>query len=478
MGNVPFCDVRPGLLMSKILQVFYFICYGLAALAIAFMAPKIFPETPHAVAWLAGAVVFLAGALMHEIASRCYQASLDRHRIAVLHRAYVEAMDDLDRLSVDLRALKRTVSGNGAPVAQAIRSEAAESEPAAAPVRREPEPDAPAWANLDPIVEDEPGSEAFADPPEPADAPTPEGAAAPSVPQTAEEKLLTSLVQRLDGPRGRTQRAADDPFGSGAGSLIERETLDTVREALVENRLDLYRQAVVTLPQRKEKHQDCDIRIASDGGDFMPPSLYNEILRANGLLQPVEDLFLFRTVQLLSATPPLAAGSYAFCKIQPESLADAAFFRQFTDFLKGEDDLVSSIAFEFREADLIDLDDTGAQALGSLVDLGFNLCVSHLHNFDVEADRLSDGGVRFVKIDVEALMPAIGDETEMARVRRMKHGFDDAGIDLIVTGVANEQLLVELLDFDIEFGQGPLFGDPRRTGQPAPAADEGRRGRL
>lgn len=464
--------------MSKILQVIYFICYALAGLAIAFMAPKIFPETPHAVAWLSGAVVFLAGALMHEIASRCYQASLDRHRIAVLHRAYVEAMDDLDRLSVDLRALKRAMLGDGAPVAPVMRSEAAESEPEAPPARPERAPDTPAWANLDPIVEDEPDLEVFADPPKPADAPMPESVAAQPVPQTAEEKLLASLVQRLDGPHGRTQRAADDPFGSGGGSLIERETLDAVREALSENRLDLYLQPVVTLPQRKEKHQDCDLRIASDSGDFMPPSLYNEILRANGLLQPVEDLFLFRTVQVLSARPPLAAGSYAFCRIQPESLADGAFFRQFTDFLIGEDDLVSSIAFEFREADLIDLDDTGAQALGMLVDLGFNLCVSHLNNFDVEADRLSDGGVRFVKVDVEALMPAIGDETEMARVRRMKHGFDDAGIDLIVTGVANEQLLVELLDFDIEFGQGPLFGDPRRVDQPAAAADEGRRSRL
>ncbi len=93
--------------MSKVLQFFYFLCYGLAALAIAFMAPKIFPETPHSVAILAGAVVFLCGALMHEIASRCYYASLDRRRLALLHRAYQEASDELDRLATEVQRLKR-----------------------------------------------------------------------------------------------------------------------------------------------------------------------------------------------------------------------------------------------------------------------------------------------------------------------------------------------------------------------------------
>lgn len=464
--------------MSKVLQFFYFVCYGLAALAIAFMAPKIFPETPRSVAWLAGAVVFLAGALMHEIASRCYQASLDRHRIAVLHRAYVEAMDDLDRLSVDLRALKRAMAAQADPAAADAHPRNTVSESSSLPERPERDSGATAWANLEPIVDDEPELEVFTEPPAPADAPMPQKAATETAPATAADKLLATLTQRLHAPTGATRRAADDPFGSGGGSLIERDTLDTVRGALEENRLDLYLQPVVTLPQRKARHQDCELRIASDGGDFMPPALYNEILRANGLLQPVEDMFLFRTVQLLGGGPSSAPGSYTFCKIKPESLADGAFFRQFAEYLRGVDDLVSSIAFEFREADLIDLDDTGAAALGSLVDLGFNLCVSHLNNFDVEADRLSDGGVRFVKVDVEALMPAIGDETEMARVRRLKHGLDDAGMDLIVTGVANEQLLVELLDFDIEFGQGPLFGDPRRVGPPPAAVDEGKRGRV
>lgn len=449
--------------MSKVLQVFYFICYGLAALAIAFMTPKIFPETPRAVAWLAGVVVFLAGALMHEIAARCYQSSLDRHRLAVLHRAYVEARDDIDRLGIDLRTLKdRSAQGTT--------------------LRRTIEP-APEMAPRAPAVSAAPDGDPVSAPvPSPSPPAAPPAAPTPSVEISSadgvhERRLLTSLVARLyaldDG---------NDGDGGGrtsvvSGSLIERETLNAVRDALRQGSVDVYVRPIVTLPQRKARHFDCESRINTEGGDFMPPALYMEILRANGLREAVDDMFLFRTVQSVARTAPAEPGSYSFCAVQPHSLSNKTFFDDFLEYLRETDDLVSRIAFEFRERDLIELDDAGAEALGALVDEGFHLCVSELENFDVEADRLAEGGVRFVKVDAKMLAPAVADDAEAARVMRLKSGLDDAGIDLIVTGVANEQLLVELLDFDIGYGEGTLFGDPRK-GAHQPAAAQSQRGRA
>lgn len=434
--------------MSKILQIVYFACYGLAALAIAVVAPKLFPETPRGVSWLAGAVVFLAGALMHEIASRCYQSSLDRHRLAVLHRAYVEAMEDIDRLSVELRSLKR----KGLDVAASMPAP-------------EPEPET--------LVTD-----GLFDDPEPV--PVAPGDTPPSRETealSADAALRQRLLQRLYAS------ATDGESGGGgtavvSGSLIERETLNAVRDALRNGDVDLYLQPVVTLPQRKPQHFDCDARIVSERGDFMPPALYTEILKANDLVPPVEDMLLYRTVERIETAPSLGAGSYGFCRIPPSVLADRAFFRDFLAYLGAADDLVSRVSFEFTETDVIELDETEAQALAALVDKGYHLCISDLRNFDVEADQLADGGVRFVKVVASALMPAVADEAAAARVRRLKTGLDAQRIDLIVTGVESEQLLVELLDFDLEFGQGPLFGDARRSGDGAALAAGGRRGRA
>jgi cyclic-di-GMP phosphodiesterase TipF (flagellum assembly factor) len=43
---------------------------------------------------------------------------------------------------------------------------------------------------------------------------------------------------------------------------------------------------------------------------------------------------------------------------------------------------------------------------------------------------------------------------------------DSAGIDLIVEKIETEQMLVELLEYSIDFGQGYLFGEPRLSKEP------------
>jgi cyclic-di-GMP phosphodiesterase TipF (flagellum assembly factor) len=209
----------------------------------------------------------------------------------------------------------------------------------------------------------------------------------------------------------------------------------------------------------------------------MPPGMYQGVVRDRDLTRPVGDLILFHSVRLAGAMRGIEPGGYAFCRIPTECLSDRAFLTDFIAWLRDEDDLESRVVFEFLEADVIDLDDAGADALGTLVDLGFHLCISDLRNFDVDAAQLVDGGVRFVKVDAGMLLPALADETEFAHVRRFKSALDEVGLDLIVTGVANEQLLVELLDFDIAFGAGPLFGEPRKSNPLLPAAER-RQGRA
>ncbi|MCH8138456.1 MAG: EAL domain-containing protein [Proteobacteria bacterium] len=46
-------------------------------------------------------------------------------------------------------------------------------------------------------------------------------------------------------------------------------------------------------------------------------------------------------------------------------------------------------------------------------------------------------------------------------VEALKQGLNDNDIDLIVEKLEAEEDLIELLDYDIDFGQGYLFGEPR-----------------
>src|SRR5262245_45850529 len=124
----------------------------------------------------------------------------------------------------------------------------------------------------------------------------------------AEVKVLQSLVeqvstrdaQRAERPAERPMRLAavggavvlpphgeaprDGGPGPAPGQPSESEILEHVREGLRMNRVDLYVQPVVSLPQRKRRHLECFSRIRTVDGTILLPQQYIEVAAREGLI--------------------------------------------------------------------------------------------------------------------------------------------------------------------------------------------------
>jgi cyclic-di-GMP phosphodiesterase TipF (flagellum assembly factor) len=61
---------------------------------------------------------------------------------------------------------------------------------------------------------------------------------------------------------------------------------------------------------------------------------------------------------------------------------------------------------------------------------------------------------------------ARGDDPQLD-MRRFKGALDRCAMDLIVEKIETDDMLLDLLDLKIDYGQGYLFGEPRPTTQPA-----------
>ena len=88
---------------------------------------------------------------------------------------------------------------------------------------------------------------------------------------------------------------------------------------------------------------------------------------------------------------------------------------------------------------------------------------------EIDAEALAELGFHFVKVEAGNLLPE-SDQNEAHstdRIQALKRRLDGAGIDLIVEKIETEQMLVELLDYNIDFGQGYLFGEPRLSQDPS-----------
>ncbi len=284
----------------------------------------------------------------------------------------------------------------------------------------------------------------------------------------AEVKVLQSLVERLSG-NGRPA-AADRSSAAAIGEALaprleaelgETRLLDIVRDGLNRDRVDLYLQPIVSLPQRKRRYFECFSRIRAEDGAIIGPEQYLEIAEQEGLVNAIDNMLLFRCVQLLRRTQKRKYNVGFFCNVSRNSLGDTAFFHDFIEFMGDNADLAPNLFFEFAQADLAAHDALALDELNRLSDLGFRFSVAQVSHLDLNVTALASRHFGFVKVEAAMLLQRTRQQPPEVDLRDFKALLDQAGIDLIVEKIEGEAELVELLDYNIDYGQGFLFGEPR-----------------
>ncbi len=294
----------------------------------------------------------------------------------------------------------------------------------------------------------------------------------------AEVKVLKSLIPQFNGgAAGDTNsdgRLAAVPAiikpgtgGAASGDLppgfmppvaenLERETvLDIVRAALRDDRVDLVLQPIVSLPQRKRRFYECFSRLRTEGGAMILPEQYIALAEGAGLITAIDNMLLFRCVQLVRRVHSRNENIDFFCNISPHTLTDEKFIGDFVDFLEGNRALAAHLVFEFGQADFARWSEAGARLLDRLAFLGCRFSLDQVENLDFDAAELAARHVAFIKVEGSLLLDAVDENIGILRALRRHQ------IDLIVTKVEDETRLLEILDYDVDFGQGFLFGEPR-----------------
>ncbi len=302
----------------------------------------------------------------------------------------------------------------------------------------------------------------------------------------AEVKVLQRLVEKFQAPPGASSfraassagqaaasangspsaaAAAAAADGEAAHSLPEQKILEIVRNGIRLDRVEVFVQPVVRLPQRKLRGFECYTRIRDEHGQIIVPEQYIDLARREGLVPAIDNLLLFRTVQMIRRDQRKRFDTLFFCNVAGASINDTEFFSDFIDFVAQNDGLASKLVFEFRQHDLEQADDVLLQKLGHLAGLGFRFCLDGVRHINFDLSALARDQVKFIKIDAHRILEHAEMEGGEEDLQTLKRRLDRAGVDLIVEKIETEKQLVELLDFAIDYGEGFLFGEPRRAGE-------------
>ncbi|MGO8923999.1 MAG: EAL domain-containing protein [Xanthobacteraceae bacterium] len=238
-----------------------------------------------------------------------------------------------------------------------------------------------------------------------------------------------------------------------------------LRKAVASGEIELHLQPVVTLPQRKLRYYEALARLKTDGGDLVAAGEFLSEAEAAALMPKIDYLAAARSVQIVRRLLLQKREVGLFCNLTAATLADPGFskFLELTDANRA---IAAALVFEFTQSAVRAMGALEHASLAALADRGFRFSMDNLTDLRVNARELNERGFRFVKVPAPLLFNRLGAAAADIRPADFSESLGRFGIDLIADRIEHENTVIDLLDYDVRFGQGVLFSPPRplRTG--------------
>ncbi|MGE0829541.1 MAG: EAL domain-containing protein [Hyphomonadaceae bacterium] len=281
-------------------------------------------------------------------------------------------------------------------------------------------------------------------------------------------------IQMIDQIVDKLSRAMESRIGearqlASPASPLERGPIDLVREALIDNRVELHLQPIVTLPQRRTMFYEGFTRLKDSSGRLILPQEFIPAAEQAGLMKIIDNLLTFRCVQIVRKMLKNDRKVGIFCNISPSALADEQFFPQFLEFMRDNRDLAGAVIFEIPQAAYEKRTSVEARAMAKLADIGFRFSIDKVTHIDVDLPDMERSAIRYLKIPARLIIEQLQRDGIRPRsnITREIAANDVAavcaryGIDLIAERIEADESVLEMLDLDIPYAQGHLFGAPR-----------------
>jgi cyclic-di-GMP phosphodiesterase TipF (flagellum assembly factor) len=294
-------------------------------------------------------------------------------------------------------------------------------------------------------------------------------APAPAVKPDHEQQAELPLSSAGDPPDAAAPNAAAPVAAApapaaaveSAPSRSQAQILAAVKSAVEENRIDIFLQPMVTLPQRKVRFYEAVTRLRDDQDQLLAADDFIAIAEAAGLIGRIDHMVMLKCVQVLRRLMVRNKDVGVFCNVAAATLGNPTTFAQCLDFLEANRALAPSFVLEFKQATFRNLGPTETEHLAALAQRGFRFSIDHVTDLRIEPRELADRGVRFIKVPAALLLDPRQSPASDIHPSDLSDLLGRFGIDLIAERIEGERAVVDLLDFDVRFGQGFLFAPPR-----------------
>ncbi len=251
-------------------------------------------------------------------------------------------------------------------------------------------------------------------------------------------------------------------YDEHASDMVVRERL---HYALELGHIDVFMQPIVTLPQRHVAFYEFLGRLRVKAGQYVAAQDYMALANEERIVSNLDTILLTECLKILKKQKNKVDRSISyFININPFTLRNQVFMKNLVTILSKHRDIAYSLIFEMHHNDFLMLSPAEKKILGELSKVGCRFSIDHVKEIPKDIEQLSAYNVSFIKINAEILISEGEDKANFAELISNKQRLNDHNINLIIEKIESESMIVELLDYNIKYGQGFLFGKPDFSG--------------
>lgn len=240
---------------------------------------------------------------------------------------------------------------------------------------------------------------------------------------------------------------------------LPRVVAERTADAVLREALEVMLQPVVTLPSRKLRYYDLQLRVPGERvetGDLLAT------VEERGLARRFDGFALGHAARIARNLAGRGREVPVLCTLTSRAVSDPALYQAFCDIAGADPTITGRILLVVPQATLRVMGAVDREGMAGIAALGFRFALDRLEDLNVDPRALHERGFRIVRATVPLLLGA-----EQGTVHSEIHPADlsgllaRSGLTLIADGIEADGMLPGLAEFMLPLGQGSAFGAAR-----------------
>ncbi|MFZ4533757.1 MAG: EAL domain-containing protein, partial [Alsobacter sp.] len=224
-----------------------------------------------------------------------------------------------------------------------------------------------------------------------------------------------------------------------ARPALSRAVVERTADVVLREALEVMLQPVVTLPSRKLRYYDMQLRVAGervDTGDILG------IVEERGLARRFDGFAFGHAVRIARHLAGRGRDVPVLCSLTARALSDPALYQAFADMAASDPGIIGRILLVLPQATLRAMGPADRDGMAGIAALGFRFALDRLVDLNLDPRALHERGVRIVRATVPLMLGA-----EQGMVPSEIHPADlsgllaRSGLTLIADGIDADGML-------------------------------------